>query len=152
MPFRLEQDLLSQGGTHQGRSLFGIGRTPVPRRAGPTRVPTLSAGSNSAAAEPTNSGLGNRRPRASAADSSGTYAALNGVADTFGTYNKPFGPSRNTVYAAFAVRPTAAALAPCGLDGLGHSGSTGVRDSVRGPAGRWGSVGPRGGSLPGRAC
>ncbi|WP_394328664.1 rolling circle replication-associated protein [Mycobacterium avium] len=66
--------------------------------------------------------------------------AVDGVADTFGAYNKPVGPSRNTVYAAPAVRPTATALAPCGLAGLGHSRSTGVRRSVRVPAGTNGLV------------
>ena len=68
-------------------------------------------------------------------------AVTDGVADTFGTYNKPVGPSRNTAYAAPAVRPTAAAPAPCGLDGLGHSRSPGARGSVRVPAGHSGCIG-----------
>src|ERR1700757_4633182 len=32
--------------------------------------------------------------------------AFRGVADTFGTFNKPVGPIRNTAYAAPAARPT----------------------------------------------
>jgi hypothetical protein len=65
--------------------------------------------------------------------------AFRGVADTFGTFNKPVGPIRNTAYAAPAARPTdrcrsraLAALAASGTRGLPASAAPSVfRMAVR---------------------
>jgi hypothetical protein len=79
------------------------------------------ARSKSAVAEAARLERGNRSPRASAAKQLRINASLDGVADTFGTYNKPASGGLARACAVAVVRPTATALAPCGLDGLGRS-------------------------------
>ncbi len=93
----------------------------VPRRPGPQAHG--AAGSNNAAAALTISGLGNRSPRASSARSSPIAIPSSKGSRTFSAHiTSP--PSTGGVRsgAPVDIRPTTAALAPCGLAASGARG------------------------------
>ncbi|RWA18083.1 hypothetical protein MELE44368_24120 [Mycolicibacterium elephantis DSM 44368] len=68
--------------------------------------------------------LGAREPQPQRVDRPqfpGRDPVAESAADIFGTYDKPAGPGRVDAGAPGDVQPTAVALAPCGLGGLGRS-------------------------------
>ena len=90
----------------------------VPRRPGPQAHG--AAGSNSAAAAVTISGLGNRSPNASIARSSPVAIPSSNGSRTFSAHiTSPPSMAGERPDASIDVRPTTVALAPCGLAASG---------------------------------
>lgn len=115
----------------------------TPRRAGPDAHG--AAGSNSAAAAATISGLGNRRPNASIARSSPVAVPSSTDSRTFSAHiTSPPAAAGLRPGASVDVRPTAGALPPCGL------AASGARDlpSTEAPAEPSPNGGPSGADEP----